>query len=237
MLRYDLTEEDEANVVAVLIDNASPAPNNGEEMENVHVGDAPLQLNLDAPPVLEAPPPAPVIPPAPPAVPPPPLIPINPLLMPNGVDWEEIEGVTEEKYANRFGKRSTIHMNRTRDYGVENVVEYFYAMFPMAELENMVGGTNVELAIRKKPPTSRGEMLKFIGIRLASVLERRRGTTRSWFKDGGTPGSIHVEGNYSKRFGMAVTQRASNSGSARNSESSRFYFHLIYLEQSFSKTT
>jgi hypothetical protein len=73
-------------------------------------------------------------------------------------------------------------------------------------LDTIVEGTNVILQRKGKPKTSKGEFLKYIGIRLASVLERRRGAVRTWFKEGNVEGSVHQHGAYFKRFGMTATR-------------------------------
>jgi hypothetical protein len=199
MLRMDLTEHDEDQALAALVENEPDGPINGAEVEILlPVGDQP-PLNLNTPPLVVAQP----LPPAPPLPLP---AAVNPLLMPNDVEWEEIEAVIQEKNPDVFTRKSTINMNRAREYGVESAVEYFYTMFPMKELSNIVQGTNFELASKGKPPTSKGEFLKWLGIRLASVLERRRGSVRSWFKEGSVPDSIHIHGAYAHRFGMSATR-------------------------------
>jgi hypothetical protein len=133
----------------------------------------------------------------PPPPPPPPEADVDPLLLPNGVLWEEIEGVNIEKHPHKFGRKSTIHMPRTRVDRVEKVEDYFNAMFPLQEVDKIVAGTNLALAAKNKNLTCKGEILKYLGIRLASVLERRRGSVRSWFAEGHVPRwalVLHVPG-------------------------------------------
>lgn len=139
--------------------------------------------------------------------PPMPVENIDPLLMPNDVLWEEIDDVVQEKYPDVFGRKSNIQITRSQDFGVEKIEDYFYLLFPMGELDKIVEGTSEVLIERRKPVTTKGEILKYLGIRLASVLERRRGSVRSWFKDGYVEEeSIHLNGAYTTRFNMTVTR-------------------------------
>ena len=137
-----------------------------------------------------------------------PQVVVDPLLRPHGVLWEEIDDVVQEQCPNNaFGVRSIIHMaSRSQELGVKSVSDYFYTLFPMAELKKIIAGTNAMLTEKNKPLTTKGEIIKYLGIRLAAVLERRRGTVRSWFQDGNIENSIFQCGSYSIRFGMTVTR-------------------------------
>ena len=113
--RNNLTEAEEDEVLDGLVENTPTGGNNVPEIENA---DAPIDLNAAVVlPVVEL-----NLPPPPP--PPPPEADVDPLLLPNGVLWEEIEGVNIEKHPHKFGRKSTIHMPRTRVDRVEKVEDY-----------------------------------------------------------------------------------------------------------------
>jgi hypothetical protein len=97
-------------------------------------------------------------------------------------------------------------MTRTQEGHVEPIIDYMYATFPMIELDKMVEGSNIKLTEKRKPLTNKGEQLKWIGIRLVSILERRRGNVRSWFDDGTEPDSVLRKGNYAALYGMTATR-------------------------------
>jgi hypothetical protein len=79
------------------------------------------------------------------------------------------------------------------------------------QLDEWVQYTNIELQDnRKRKPTNRGGLLKFLGMRLASVLERRRGGVEACFSARVSSSSsstsraytIFEGGDYESRFEM-----------------------------------
>ncbi len=68
----------------------------------------------------------------------------------------------------------------------------------------MVTATNVAIAKRKDRATNKGEILKFFGTRIASALERRRGSVRDWFSAEMEDSCVLSGGRYESRFKMTT---------------------------------
>lgn len=66
--------------------------------------------------------------------------------------------------------------------GSDNILQHFYAAFPVTLLDLFVDGTNVNLARRKQRLTSRGELLRVIGAMVAIAEHARSSHVRSFFK-------------------------------------------------------
>ena len=76
----------------------------------------------------------------------------------------------------------------------------------MPQLDEWVKHTSVALRGQRQAATSRGELIKYLGIRLAAVLERRQGgssiSSSPISSKASDEGTISEGGDYYNRFGM-----------------------------------
>ena len=78
----------------------------------------------------------------------------------------------------------------------------------MTKVQNILDYTNVQIAASNYPEhnkgeLSKGELFKWIGIRLAMTLTPLRGGVDSYFEVGSEEGTVYQGGNYGARFGMS----------------------------------
>ena len=88
------------------------------------------------------------------------------------------------------------------------VAEYFYLVFPMIFISPILIWTNEVLASSNYPvnvrvPVTKGEFIRWIGIRLCMVITPLRGGLDSYFATEAAEGSVYEPGNYGKRFKMS----------------------------------
>lgn len=139
---------------------------------------------------------------------------IDILLCPHGQQYEEIDGISIDPSANhRYIRSSYItwpNEDLLRDGPGEerSFISYFYLCFPMNFIQNMLEWTNFEISRSNYPescraPVSKGELIKWLGIRLTMVVYPRRGGLPTYFATDSIPGSNFEPGNYGKRFQMS----------------------------------
>jgi hypothetical protein len=84
--------------------------------------------------------------------------------------------------------------------------DYWFHQIKMPQLDEWVKHTNVALREKKQSATNRGEFIKYLGIRLAAVLERRQGgssiSSSPSSSKASDEGTISEDGDYYNRFGM-----------------------------------
>ena len=93
--------------------------------------------------------------------------------------------------------------------GVENskrMEYYFYLMFPMDSIPSILEYTNINLLTKKKAPLTKGEIIKWLGIRLAMAVEPRRGPLPTYWKSESDVGVVSTAANYEGRFGMKLSR-------------------------------
>lgn len=84
-------------------------------------------------------------------------------------------------------------------------IHYFSLFFPLGYLiSTIIPATNAVLVHKHAKPTSRGEMLKWFGLRCAMTLESTRGPVGDyWASPPASEESIYLSHDYSARFGMS----------------------------------
>ena len=80
---------------------------------------------------------------------------------------------------------------------------YFYLMFPMDSIPSILEYTNINLLAKKKAPLTKGEMIKWLGIRLAMAVEPRRGPLPTYWK---SERDVGVVSTAEGRFGMKLSR-------------------------------
>ena len=91
---------------------------------------------------------------------------------------------------------------------VHSIFDYWFEQIKLPQFDQWVSSTNIGLISRRYRATHRGELLRYLGVRLASVLERRRGGIDSYFETrvGSSKDTIFEGGDYENRFGMSKTR-------------------------------
>ena len=135
--------------------------------------------------------------------------------------WTVIDQLRHDPTAayNRPNARWIWTHNTHIDHDKHPKLDFFVNQVTLSQIDKWVEYTNVELRELRQYVTYRGELLKYLGIRLVSVLEKRRGgvnacfSTRNGTKSPGST-SVNVEdnetifegGDYEARFGMTKSR-------------------------------
>ena len=90
-------------------------------------------------------------------------------------------------------------------------IQYFNKCFPMDMTPIIINYMNEsinasQIAMNLKIPVTTGDFFSWLGIRLATVIEPKRGGIASYWSTKPELQSIYNEGNYLKRFGMSKTR-------------------------------
>lgn len=85
----------------------------------------------------------------------------------------------------------------------KHIIDYFYLMWPMDTVQDMIHLTNKGLVAKKKAALTKGEFFKWLGIRLAMAIEPRRGPITVYWEHDIHEGSIFTPPDYERRFGMS----------------------------------
>ena len=132
---------------------------------------------------------------------------VDALLSPHGRLWTEIDAVIEQNVPDHHHDSSRINWRGVPGVeGMRSPEQYFYHLFPMTQLDSMVRATDEVLSGRRLRLTTKAELLRWIGIRAAAALEKRRGPIHDWFEAGEVDGSLQSFGNYAIRFGMSESR-------------------------------
>lgn len=136
------------------------------------------------------------------------------VLKPHGQEYQIIEDLNIDPKANlRYSNNA--RFNFPAGEGFEEykdidrpIAEYFYLLFPMPIINQIIRLTNLEIRSTEYPDylrvdLTKGEFFKWIGIKLAMVLTPLRGGIDAYFAVESEPGTVYEPGNYGKRFGMS----------------------------------
>jgi hypothetical protein len=91
----------------------------------------------------------------------------------------------------------------SRDKDDKTFFDYFCLMYPMNGLAQTVASTSQNLEQRSKKPTSTGEFLRFLGLRLAMCATPIRGGIRAYWDRRTIVGSVTPALDFQARFGMS----------------------------------
>ena len=82
--------------------------------------------------------------------------------------------------------------------------DYFSLMYPMCGLDSMLQNTNQNaVANGISQCVSKGEFLKFLGLRLAMACEPRRGPISVYWETGSEAGAVYTGADFGSRFKMS----------------------------------
>jgi hypothetical protein len=93
--------------------------------------------------------------------------------------------------------------NSIADKREKDVFDYFNVMFPRRSLIQTVTQTSLNLERNGLSPTSHGELLKYMGIRLAMCIMPVRGGMKAYWNCRAPKESVYVPLDFYGRFGMA----------------------------------
>jgi len=131
--------------------------------------------------------------------------PVDNPLCPHGQQWTVVEEIIVEAEKS-WNIHTSLHWNDQifQDFELKTPINYFYHLFPMKHLANIVEHTNNGLIHEyNQTSTSKGELLKWLGIRLVGVLERNRGNfSDNWAESVDTDMMLRP-GDYKNCFGMS----------------------------------
>ena len=82
---------------------------------------------------------------------------------------------------NRHNSRRIWTHNNLIGHDKHPKLDFFLNQVTLSQIDKWVEYTNVELRELRQHLTNRGELLKYLGIRLVSVLEKRRGLVNACF--------------------------------------------------------
>jgi hypothetical protein len=133
----------------------------------------------------------------------------------DGSKWKVRDTVLHDNFAGQPDQQAHWIWDRGDVSRDRSFFDYWFHQIKMPQLDEWVKHTNVALREKKQSATNRGEFIKYLGIRLAAVLERRRGGVPQLFKTRGSSvssspsgskapdeGTISEGGDYYNRFGM-----------------------------------
>ena len=124
----------------------------------------------------------------------------DPLLCPHGQTWKVVERVKIDQAASTKDYCTLFKWSNVQEEMCE--LDYFLLMYPRQHLSSLLKYTSERLQANSELPLLEGEYFRWIGIRLAMVLESKRGPLNIYWSDIQDPNSVYTPGCYGKRFGM-----------------------------------
>jgi hypothetical protein len=130
----------------------------------------------------------------------------------HGRVWSVVPDVTVDQAAEDAG--GVKHEAQIRwggrfvnDDGERTLEQIFYRMFPMASIDQIIAATNVVMKQRNLgKPTTRGELLKCFGLRLAMVIEPRKGGVEAYWNAEDSPETTFTPADFQGRFQMSCSR-------------------------------
>ena len=124
----------------------------------------------------------------------------------HGREWVEIDHLNVDPAVNAYTGITELKWGATLEGAEKSMEYYFYLMFPMDSIPSILEYTNINLLAKKKAPSTKGEMIKWLGIRLAMAVEPRRGPLPTYWKSESDVGVVSTAANYEGRFGMKLSR-------------------------------
>ena len=129
------------------------------------------------------------------------------------VKWKSVTSISGEISASIHSGRTTLNWHHVsdRDTVEKSILDYFLLMFPMGELNNIVLYTNYNLQSEKHAhpsdsslgDTSRGELVKYFGIRLLIALLRTHESIDSYWSQAFEEDTVLQGGNFNQKYGVS----------------------------------
>ena len=133
------------------------------------------------------------------------------MLWPHGRKWEEIAGtIIDERMHGRHLPLSRIVWTQTEELKRpqdRKPVDYFYKFFPSNLVTLTMDMTSARLANRRiRSNVTKGEMFKWLGIRLGMALEPRKGGIQAYWSKTDDEGKFSRGSNFEERTSMTFNR-------------------------------
>ncbi|POM70815.1 hypothetical protein PHPALM_12696 [Phytophthora palmivora] len=120
----------------------------------------------------------------------------------HGRKWIHCDAVYIDPASFGPARKAALHWPPHLQLGERSFASYFYLMYPMDSLQTTIAETNKLLSERHHGIIGRGELFRWIGIRLAMTLEPRRGPITVFWESSVPEGSVGTSANYGKQYGI-----------------------------------
>ena len=125
----------------------------------------------------------------------------------HGREWKLKTSLEVDPAVDHQPKRTTIHWPQLALPGAKQPSQYFLLFFSISHMLTAQDQTNAALSSKVRTgnqgPVSAGELLRWLGIRLAMAVEPKRGDLKTYWLDKDTEGSVYTASNYNSRFKMS----------------------------------
>lgn len=135
----------------------------------------------------------------------------DPMLWPHGREWEEIPGtIIDERINGRYQQQTRIMWTQREELKSpqeREPADYFYKFFPPKLVTLMIEMTNARLVDKRiRNVATRGEMYKWLGIRLAMALEPCKGGSQAYWSKTDDEGKFSRGANFEERTSMTYNR-------------------------------
>lgn len=125
--------------------------------------------------------------------------------------WREVENVVVDPSVSNFYQQSRLKWTKVYSsvvpVGIKSMLDYFKLIFPWNELNHIVLCTNEFITSNGRGrEITKGELLKYFGIRLAMSLDRNIGGVESCFREKDQLHSIFRAPDFGNRFLMSLNR-------------------------------
>jgi hypothetical protein len=128
----------------------------------------------------------------------------HPDLNPHGRRWEELENVLIDPSAGKvYNQDAYIRWGALAQMENKTEMDYFNLFYPFDSLEDTIKHTNTNLASKGYSEITKGELLRYFGIRLAMCVQPVRGPISTYWNETIDPNGVELPMAYGKRFKMA----------------------------------
>ena len=128
----------------------------------------------------------------------------DPLYCPNGVQWViKEDGIPIDPAQGERQHEPYIHWPCLLRDQPRRIVDHFYLMYPMVGMPTTLRHINECMDSKGKQHVSKGEFIKWLGLRVAMAAEPRRGPITVYWQHSFEEGTVFSPADYGTRFGMS----------------------------------
>jgi hypothetical protein len=135
----------------------------------------------------------------------------NQTILNDGTRWKVRDEIVADNFGHIPEQQAYWKWNANDVTIVHSFFDYWFHQIKFPQLDQWVESTNIGLRQRKYKSTNRGELIRYLGLRLTGVLERRRGGVDAMFasrfsnafRSTSNAETVFEGGDYENRFGMS----------------------------------